>query len=97
MTLTYVMTPRKSSKTESKTSALSGASAPAVSGGGMRFTIASRTSAHPRPVFAETRSGESISIASMSSISRETSFTSALGRSTLLRTGTISRFASCAK
>ena len=70
---------------------------PRVSGGGMRLTIASSTSAQPTPVFAETRRGSSIGIARISSTSRLTSFTSAPGKSTLLRTGTISSFASCAK
>ena len=70
---------------------------PRVSGGGMRFTIASSTSGQPVPVLAETSSGSSIGMARMSSISRETSFTSAPGRSTLLSTGTISSFASWAK
>ena len=96
-TRTYVITPRNSSNTESNTSARSGASLPSVTGGGMRFTIASSTSGHPTPVFADTRRGSSIGIASMSSTSRQTSGTFAPGRSTLFSTGTISSFASWAK
>ena len=94
---TYVITPRNSSNTLSKTSALSGASVPCVLGGGMRFTMASSTSGQPTPVLADTSNGSSIGMARMSSTCCETPFTSAPGRSTLFRTGTISSCASCAK
>ena len=64
-------------------------------GSGMYFTIASRRSSIPIPVFPETRTALSVGRPIISSISSFTFSGSAEGRSILLITGSISR--SCSK
>ena len=58
-------------------------------GGGMRFTIASRISSMPIPIFALASIASSAGMASISSNWRFTEATSAFGRSILLIIGTI--------
>ena len=66
-------------------------------GGGIRSTTASSTSSTPMPVFAEIRSTRAGSSPSSSASWIATPSGSACGRSILLTTGTISRFASIAR
>jgi hypothetical protein len=90
------MTPRYSSYWASKISARSGALGSPF-GGGTRSTMRSSTAATPSPLFAETRSASVASMARLFSISSAISSGLAWGRSVLLRTGMISRFASIAR
>ena len=86
ITRTYAMTPRKVSKTLSKTRALSSfPSAPL--GAGSRATIASRTSSIPCPVFALTKIASSPGIVRISSSCFLTPGMSELGKSILLIIG----------
>ena len=90
------MEPRYVSNVLSKMSAWSGASGSPV-GGGTRSTIRSRTASTPTPVLALTWSTSSGSPPIKSVIDCATSSGWALGRSTLLSTGMISRSAPMAR
>ena len=90
ITLASTITPRYGSNQESKISACSGFSGVPL-GGGRRFTMASRTSGTPCPVFALTSNACEASRPTAFSIISLARGTSALGRSILLMTGMMSR------
>ena len=90
------MEPRYVSNVESKMSAWSGASG-SPCGGGTRATTASRMASTPMPVLADAGSTSSRLPPIRSTTDCATTSGSALGRSTLLSTGTISRSAPTAR
>ncbi len=92
----WAMTPRYGSKWESKISARSGASA-SPDGGGTTRATASSTSGTPSPVLALVMSTSEGLTPRRSTSSARTRSGSALGRSTLFTTGTISRPLSMAR
>ena len=96
ITRTYKTTPLYASNLESNTKAFKGLSL-IPEGAGTLATIASSTSSIPKPVFALVKTASDASIPITSSISCLTRSGSALGRSTLLITGIISKSLSKAK